>query len=127
MAAETVEDATGQSSAPRSATGHGAGPDAVEQGTAAGEDLDFRLDFVATVVGIVSGQKRTSSRKLRGALKRHGYRLSSAQGAAVLELLRQAGVIGPAEGDRAGAPVLIADPAAASVRVQELLAQRKQK
>lgn len=126
VTAEAVEDAAGRSPAPRAATGHGAGP-AAEGGPAADEELDLPLDFLATVVGIVSGQERTSSRKLREALKRHGYMLSSAQGAAVLELLRQAGVIGTAEGEREGAPVIIADPAAAGVLVQELIAQRQRK
>jgi hypothetical protein len=125
VTAEAVEDSAEPSAAPRAATGPGTGP-AAAGGTAADEDLDYSLDFLATVVGIVSGQERTSSRKLREALKRHGYMLSSAQGAAVLDLLRQAGVIGIAAGEREGAPVLMQDPAAAGVQVQELLAQRKQ-
>jgi hypothetical protein len=89
--------------------------------------FEFPLDFLAMVVGIVTGMERPSSRKLRETLKRHGYILSSSQGAAILELLREAGVIGAAEGEREGAPVLLRDPAAASLLLQELLERRKQK
>ena len=123
VAAESVEGPSAWPSAPRPSAGT-----AEREGETAGPgEWAWPLDFLATAVGIVTGTERISSRKLREALKRHGYMLSSAQGAEVMDLLRQAGVVGGAEGEREGAPVLLRDPAAAGVLVQELVAKQKQR
>lgn len=128
MAEESVAGPSARSQAPRPPAGPAAGAstEKEEETTGPGE-WEFPLDFLATAVGIVTGTERISSRKLREALKRHGYMLSSVQGSAVLDLLRQAGVIGSAEGEREGAPVFLHDPAAAGVLVQELVAKQKQR
>jgi len=125
---ESVEGPAARPYPPRPVAGPAAGEgEKGEEDEAAGPRAwEFPLDFLATAVGIVVGMERTSSRKLREALKRHGYVLSSVQGAAVLDLLRQAGVIGVAEEEREGAAVLLHDPAAAGVLVQELIAKRKE-